>query len=314
MSQPKISHVYLTQIPLAQARTWVETGAPVIAFFNPVEFHGPHLPLDTDTLLSYGCLKSVYERLEPSPPFLVYATLQLGCGAVPTSGTSQHHYAEIRRAVINTCHGLRDLGAKRAVLMTFHGEPLHNLAIEEGVKLLRSWGIPAMAPMNVVMHESLLYRPENYEEALATLPEGKIREHYRKHFVSDFHGGFFETSLMLQWHEDKVGDYTQVPACAEPKFSAFLFRVSAWIERLGFSRLAREIDFANYGSAWARIKPTPGHTGHPALANLMAGTLFSEKITYEIVSAWNAYFNQGVTPPGPILRWVKTLTFGGRIL
>ncbi|MBC7692383.1 MAG: creatininase family protein [Methylotenera sp.] len=309
--------IFLSELPNREAQRLVQSGAPVVATFNPVEYHGPHLPLDTDTLLSISALKAVFERLRGRSewPFLIHSVVRAGCGAVPSHGTTQHNYRQVRKIVMNTCEGIRDLGAKRAILMTFHGEPLHNLAIEDGVKLLQSWGIKAFAPMNVVMNEALHYQPVNYKEAIDTIQDLTLREYYRDYLMADFHGGFFETSLMLHWNPKTVEtDYAQVPPCPPVKNSAFLLQISRIFREFGWDHLARELDFANYGLTWYKISPTPGYTGNPGLANETAGRIFAERTTDLIVKAWLDYFEHGVANPRPVLRWVRPLTLQGRLI
>ncbi len=48
-----------------------------------------------------------------------------------------------------------DLGAQRVLLCTFHGSPLHNLAIEAGVRLLTRRGLAVVAPFNRLLRRLL---------------------------------------------------------------------------------------------------------------------------------------------------------------
>ncbi len=309
--------IYLCEIPNEETGPLLATGAPVVVFFNPVEYHGPHLPLDTDTILSFGAISETYDRMRAAGtdwPLLVYSTLRVGCGAVPTRGTIHHRYREVRRLMLDTCRGLRTLGAKRVILMTFHGEPHHNLAIDDGVKLLRSWGIQAMAPMNVVMNESVELKIAEYDSVFATIPDAAERKICADTFSADFHAGFFETSLMLHWRPESVAkNLKSVPPCPPLRSSPFFLGIARWFRARGREKTAREIEFAELGMQWSKIHPVVGYTGRPALANVEAGRLFADRMTALISRAMLGYFVKSVLPPEPIWKWIRVLSLGGRI-
>ncbi len=309
--------IHLCEIPNAEARAYVATGAPVIAYFNPVEYHGPHLPLDTDTILSQGVIAETWEKLRAEGgdwPILVYSNLRIGCGAVPTNGTVHHRYADVKRMILDTCHGIRALGAKRAILATFHGEPHHNMAIDDGVNLLRSWGIASFAPMNVVMTESVELELETYAPIFATIDDEDLRKRCRDGFPADFHGGFFETSLMLHWRPEAVAaNWTEVPPCPPIGTSPSFVAAARFFRARGKKKLAREIEFAHSGLEWSKLRPVTGYTGYPGLANRKAGRLFAERISDLVARAMRDYFIDSVPPPEPILKWVRKLSFDGRI-
>jgi creatinine amidohydrolase len=317
MPNPSREPIYLSEIPNEEAGALVATGAPVIVFFNPVEYHGPHLPLDTDSLLSFGAISETYNRMRDEGtewPLLIYSTLRVGCGAVPTRGTVHHRYREVRRMMLDTCRGLRTLGAKRVILMTFHGEPHHNLAIDDGVKLLRSWGIQAMAPMNVIMTESVEMKIADYDSVFATIPDERERTICRDTFSADFHAGFFETSLMLHWRPEAVGKaWKSVPPCPPLGSMPLLRRIAGFFRARGRENTAREIEFAEIGILWSKIRPVLGYTGRPALANAEAGRLFAERMTALISKAILGYFVKQIPPPEPIWKWIRVLSLGARI-
>ena len=71
----------LNDLPHARAREAVDTGAPVFLFVNPVEYHGPHLPLHNDHLVSAGLARELHARLaarDPGLPFLSAGELEIG--------------------------------------------------------------------------------------------------------------------------------------------------------------------------------------------------------------------------------------------
>src|SRR5262245_44467142 len=144
----------LFDLPHSRARQLCATGAPVFMSVNPVEYHGPHLSLHNDRLVSAGLsrdLSACIARRHPEWPFLEADDLEVG--VEPAAGLGSRHttYLEVRALVRESCRALVELGARRVVLMTFHGAPLHNLALEAGVELLRQLGVEALAPFNEIL-------------------------------------------------------------------------------------------------------------------------------------------------------------------
>jgi creatinine amidohydrolase len=309
--------VLLSEIPNRTARARAAEGAPVVVFLNPVEYHGPHLPLDTDTILAEGALREAYSVLRGQGldwPMLVYSKIRVGCGAVPTNGSIRHRYREMKRVVRDVCGGIRSLGAKRAILMTFHGEPHHNLAIEDGVRLLRSRGIAAMAPMNVVMTESVELSLETYDPIFSTIPDEGDRKSCRAEFSDDFHAGFLETSLMLRWRPEAVDPrWRGLPDCPSIGRSGAFPAAARLLRSAGLEKLSREVEFAHVGIQWGKLRPFPGYSGKPRLANSEAGRLFAERTGLLLARAIRGYFLESIPPPEPIFKWVRALSLGGRI-
>jgi creatinine amidohydrolase len=220
----------------------------------------------------------------------------------------------VKRLVRDTCFGLRTLGAKRVVFATFHGEPLHNLAIDDGVKLLRSWNVAAMATMNLVLNESVEMNLDDYAEVFATIPDETERMRCRDGFPADFHAGFFETSLMLHWRPECVGkNWRDLPPCPPLGSSPAILAIARFFKNRGNGKLAREIEFAHFGLQWAKLRPVGGYTGRPAPSNPDAGRIFATRIAAIVARSMREYFFDGKLPPEPIHRWVRTLSLDGRI-
>ncbi|MBI3544025.1 MAG: hypothetical protein HY075_12205 [Deltaproteobacteria bacterium] len=54
--------IELNALPHAKATDVLATGAPVYLFVNPVEYHGPHLPLYNDYHLSFASSQDLRSR------------------------------------------------------------------------------------------------------------------------------------------------------------------------------------------------------------------------------------------------------------
>src|SRR5512138_1227236 len=126
--------------PNAAARQLLATGVPVFVPVNPVEYHGPHLSLHNDHLVCAGYLRDLHDRLWPDAPFVVVRDLEVGVDPVPGPGSRPVAFATVRRMVEDACAAVADLGARAVVLGTFHGSPMHNHALERGVRLLERRG------------------------------------------------------------------------------------------------------------------------------------------------------------------------------
>ena len=53
--------VSLFDLPHDAARRLVQSGAPVYLFVNPVEYHGPHLPLHNDRIIAHGIARDRFD-------------------------------------------------------------------------------------------------------------------------------------------------------------------------------------------------------------------------------------------------------------
>lgn len=309
--------IELNTLPHSRAKALLETGVPVYLTVNPVEYHGPHLPLYNDHLLSVAASEDLHERLNrlyPDWPLVFAAPVHMGVDPVPGFGSVAHPYQAVRAAVVRACEGLLALGAKRVILMTFHGSPLHAMAIQAGVEFLRAHGVTSVAPFNWVLHEFMNYKPGAFAHALEPVRDPEIRERISRDLALDFHGGFFETSLVLHYRPEVVSpDYARLPACPQISPQPVFNWLSRALGRLGFARLSAELHFAAYGMGWLKLKPLPGYTGCPHLANAESGARFAEAIMDRYFHGVEAAFTRQEPSPEPIMKWVATLTFGGRL-
>ncbi len=295
------------------AREVLATGAPVFLTVNPVEFHGPHLPLHNDRLISRGLAVDLHARLYPEPPLLLAADLEVGVEPCPGPGTRPGALPQVRRAVVAACEALAQMGAQKVVLLTFHGSPLHALAIEAGVQRLRSRGVKACAPFNLLLHALLDEPPETFAGAVQHLDE-ETRALLIAELETDIHAGFFETSVALHYAPDAVDPrHTTLPPCPPLECKGLVGALSRLAGRLGMKRFAAELRFAAIGLAWVGLRPFPGYTGRPDLADAQAGAAFAELMMERFVPVVRACLEEGATSPGPIMSWLGPLTLGGRI-
>ena len=309
--------VSLFDVPHQDARRLARSGAPVYLTINPVEYHGPHLSLHNDRLISLGLVRDLHERLVAGGhdwPLLLAHDLEVGVEPCPGVGTRRTPYPVMRHLVLEACRALAELGASKVVLMTFHGAPLHNLAIEAGVELLRLGGVRAVSPFNIVLNELLQLEPSKYAPAVAHVEDEAERAQMLAALPLDFHAGFFETSMALHYAPESVApDYKSLPPCADVRPDAKFALAARMVGALGAKRLARELSFAAAGVGWNALRPFPGYTGRPHRATPQAGAVFARAIIEQYVAIVEDVFAGRAESPPPIMRWAARLTLGGRV-
>ena len=308
--------ISLFDVPHQDARRLVKSGAPVYVSVNPVEYHGPHLSLHNDRLISIGLARAVHEELgnRHDWPFLLGADLEVGVEPCPGPGTRRTSYPMVRHLVVEACRALVELGASKVILMTFHGAPLHNLAIEAGVSLLRAAGVRAVAPFNGLLTELLFLEPAKFAAAFTHVADEGERAQMMNALGSDFHAGFFETSMALHYAPESVApDYTSLPPCADIRPDGKLALAARMARALGRDQLSRELTFAAEGVGWNALRPFPGYTGRPHRATPQAGAVFAAEIVRRYVDGIEDVFAGRAESPPPIMRWVGRLSLGGRI-
>lgn len=292
-------------------------GSPVYLLVNPIEYHGPHLSLRNDHLVSAGLARDLHAELGPlhgSAPLLVTRDLEVGVDPAPGPGSVPVPLAEVRRRVLEACDWLADHGAGRVVLMTFHGSPLHAAALEAGVRSLRRRGVRAFSPLNLVMRELLDLDRSRFSAAFEAIADRALRAELERELPHDFHAGFFETSMAIHYAPDTVLPiYRELPPC--PSFSPERAAqvVARLAGRVGARGLSRELGLVADGLGWYALRPFPGYTGRPAEASAEAGAVFAREIVRAYAIAGRDVLYGAARSPAPILRWLTAASIGGRL-
>ena len=307
----------LFALPHAEVRMLLRSGAPVYLPVNPVEYHGPHLPLLTDGLICEGLIEDLHARLvggSTDAPPLVAPDLRIGVGPTPGPGSRPVAYGLVRSMVVDACRALLELGAQRVVLMTFHGHPLHCLAVEAGARHLRRRGVPALTPFHVALREMIEMDPNRYAAALAHVEDPREREEMLAGLGRDFHAGFLETSLLLYYAPEAVSPaHRSLPPCPMPVPHRGLSALARLATRLGRPALARELEYGAYALGWYRLRPFPGYTGWPHRAAASAGRLLAELIAERSADLVVEFFAGRAPAPRPIMTWLAVTSLGGRL-
>jgi len=309
--------------PLFEAPSFAERemarGTPVYVPVNPIEYHGPHLSLRNDHLVSVGLLRDLHAALgerHGSAPLLQTRDLDVGVDPAPGPGSIPVPFGEVKERVEEACRWLAEHGATRVVLMTFHGSPLHAVALEAGVKLLRRRGVKAFSPLNIVLREllDLDVGGARLAAAFAGIADPEERAAMIRTLPQDFHGGFFETSMSLHYAPTSVRPiYERLPPCPPfaPQRGARL--ASRVADALGRKELSRELALMADGLAWYALRPFPGYTGRPHRASVGAGAAFARAIVESYADAAEGVLYGSALSPAPIMRWMPIASLGGRL-
>lgn len=313
------------------ARTALARGVPAFLLVNPIEYHGPHLSLRNDHLVSLGVAGELHAELrrhagltaapKEAYPLLVTRDLDVGVEPAPGPGSVPVDYFAVRSAVLAACRELVSLGASRVVLMTFHGSPLHAFALDAGVRWLLRRGVRAVSPMSELLRVLLAAESADdaatarYAEAYALLPPDRARA-MRADLGSDFHAGFFETSLALHYAPSSVhACYKQLPDCAP--FAGPRVVAAGLAGLRGFGARARvraqEVSLVARGAAWLSLRPFPGYTGAPSLATPEAGRVFARELNALFGEVVASALLRGEPQAPPPLGWLRWVTLFGRL-
>jgi hypothetical protein len=224
-------------------------------------------------------------------------------------------FAEVRAAVLRACDALADLGARRVVLSTFHGDPMHNLALQAGVEALAARGVRAFVPMHRILATMIDPPRDLFDAVVAPVADARDRALLLAELPRDLHAGFLETSFLLHYRPDMVSVlHRTLPPCAPfgPVRAVDVLARAAALAARG-SRTAIELDYAAHGLGWFALRPFPGYSSRPHLANAASGGIVAEAIQEGLLAVARDVLDRGAEPPAPPMRWLLALTLDGRV-
>ncbi len=298
------------------ARALLHRGARVWLPVNPVEYHGPHLSLHNDRLISLGLAREVHELLAEGrdEPFVVAADLEVGVDPTPGPGTRHVAFPQVRELVLESCRALHELGARSVIAMTWHGAPMHSLAIEPGLAWLRANGARALNPFNEAFRELCRLDGRRFERAFDHIEDPVERAHVIDTLRYDFHGGFFETSMALHLAPSSVSPaHRDVPPCPPITPEPTLQRASRIARALGRDELSSELAMIAMALGWQSLSPFPGYTAQPHLARAESGAVFAAEIAKGYAAIIADVLAGRRDAPAPPMPWIAALTANGRL-
>jgi creatinine amidohydrolase len=301
----------LLDLPSSTLRARFAGDAVAVLTVNPVEYHGPHLSLSNDRHIAHGVAHDVARALGLAA--VDVGDIPLGVEPCPGPGSRHTDYAAVRDAVVEACRALIELGCKKVILSTFHGSPLHNVAVDDGVRFCAAHGVRAFAPLVCVLERLMALEPRHLDDALAPV-DARFRHALREELPHDLHAGFFETSLTLHYAPETVAaDLASVPPCQPLVPDKKVMLLVEGARRAGLTRRAAELRFVADALGWMAVDPFPGYTSRPHLANAASGAAFAKLIVDDATALGRRVLIDGEAMPRPPLSWLAGLTLGGRL-
>ena len=206
--------------------TWLEVreldplSCLVFVPISPLEQHGPHLPIGMDL---YGAeylarkMAELFQSLHPGWEVLMVPGLPVGSNAFDYPGSLFTRQRVVRDLLVDYGACLARHGLRNQVLISVHGGSGHIVALEEAADILaRRFKCQVIAPFGALASK---YFTGGYDEELAALGQPLTKEE-RRQLRTDWHAGWWETSLMLVARPDLVRpEYKQLE---EVRVSDFL--------------------------------------------------------------------------------------------
>jgi creatinine amidohydrolase len=166
----------------------VEANALILLPVGQTEEHGPHLPLNTDTLIATGLCEASADALDGEIPTYVLPPVAYGFSAKVMDrwpGTFRVAMDTIIGMVREVCESIARMGFKKCVIVSGHGNhtgPMRVVARQ--VADSHAIDVPVILPFGMVARK------------LAEITKGAPG--------ASCHAGEYETSLMLHLHPDLV--------------------------------------------------------------------------------------------------------------
>lgn len=223
----------------------------------PLEEHGPHLPVGTDSIntqlfagmaAKHLCTHHAEWTVVVAPP------LPVGSDTFEYVGSVDIRRRVVRDLLVDYMGSLAHYGFRHFVILSTHCSPGHTMAIDEAChQITRRHGATAFAPMPRILRKLFTnsYR-DAFRKAL-----GKNGE--ALDFSTDHHAGHWETSMMLYYRPELIDPgYTRLkPVTVDPS----------------------KIDEQAALTQGDRL----GYFGAPALASREVGRISTAIITRELV-------------------------------
>lgn len=188
-----------------EVEKYIKEDAVVLFPIAVIEEHGPHLPLATDTYLTYSMFKHVQDELNEmnissiiAPPF--YWGINVATGGFAGSFTVK---VDTMKAVLkDSIECLETWGFKKVFFLNMHGDFLHSKTIVDVAKEIHEAKSTIKVYNIIPQFFSRRLGLKGDEPYILVQKDDKPERQQPKYL--DIHAGGFETSLMLIDFEDKV--------------------------------------------------------------------------------------------------------------
>lgn len=188
--------VFMEELDAFTYREAIAKGSPVIVPVGSIEQHGPHMPLNTDVLLSRAMSGQVAERIGAvvaAPIVYGYKSQQRSGGGNHLGGTTSLDGSTMIDIARTLVLEFARHGARKIIIVNGHFENYQ--FIYEGVELATQHLLSMNTPIDVMILSYWDF-----------INDDTIHEIYGDNFPGwDVeHGGVLETSLMLHLHPNMV--------------------------------------------------------------------------------------------------------------
>ncbi len=180
--------MYLADSTFEDVKKYLKQDKSIIIPFGAVEVHGKHLPILTDVYAVEGIIKKAKEiGLGTMVAPTLYYTIARLLEVLP--GTISLDFEPWKNYIKNILEKFCETGFEKFYLITFHGDPVHKMALREAAHEL----------------EKVFNKVEFIGVSLWSLitEEAKKRK-IIKDKISEWHAGEIETSLMLYLKPETV--------------------------------------------------------------------------------------------------------------
>jgi len=204
-----IFHGTMADMTYMEIEDLIRQEAVVLLPIAVIEEHGPHLPLGTDTYLTYSMFKYIQAELDNLnvksvivPPF--YWGINVATSGFPGSFSVK---VDTMKAVLkDTIECLHNWGFKNVYLLNMHGDYLHSKTIVEIAKEIYELGIENRNVYNIIPEFFQRILGLDGNEPYILVQKDEKAEPNNKDLYLDIHAGGFETSLMLLDFKELVNE------------------------------------------------------------------------------------------------------------
>lgn len=245
---------------------------------SPLEVHGPHLPLATDIIQAEHYAQAFAERLGelfPDKHFLLHPTLPLGVDPLPLPGSIGHDVDVVQRILVRIGESAHRAGVSSMVISNFHGAPRHVLAHELACEELWKLGLPAIAPMGLMLGSLV----EN--GILHDL--GVLAEHMDADLADcECHAGALETAIIMAMGHEPDAAHRELPTLDFRSSGGRLPKLVASLRARLEGRSAHLPKFLEQLEAYFRVTEhfnEHSYGGAPPLATREMGVAAIERFT-----------------------------------
>jgi creatinine amidohydrolase len=175
-----------------EALTWVEATSAIansvaILPIGAIEAHGPHLPLNTDLLISEEVARRLADALVSARSVVILPSIAYGVSYVGTcfTGTTPTPPAALTQLITEVLVTTLDRGADIAIIINSHLEPAHIAAVTEARE--RAAGASQ--------------KPVAFPDIRDPRWSARLSQEFRNGMR---HAGAYETSLILAAYRDQV--------------------------------------------------------------------------------------------------------------